>query len=326
MKRYNHLFDKIASIENLRLAEQKARKGKKHSYGVHKWSKNAESNLLLLHEELINGRYKTGPYSIFETTCSNGKVRIIYRLDFKHRIVHHAIMIVLEPIWMSVFTRDTYSCIKKRGIHGALHQMMVDLKDVEGTQYCLKLDITKFYPSINHDLLKGIVRKKIKDSKLLNLIDEVIDSADGVPIGNYLSQYLANLYLAYFDHWVKECLKVKYYYRYADDIVLLSSSKDELWQWLVKIRQYLEDDLKLKIKKNYQVFPVASRGIDFVGYVSYHTYVRMRKSIKKSFARAVKNKNSKGIIASYYGWAVHCNSKHLLKKLGMYESLLRSTS
>lgn len=113
------------------------------------------------------------------------------------------------------------------------------------------MNIRKFYPSLNHDILKAIIRKKIKDKDLLWLLDEIIDSAEGVPIGNYLSQFFANLYMAYFDHWVKEELKVKYYYRYADDIVLLSNSKDQLRNWLLAIKVYLTNMLKLELKDNY---------------------------------------------------------------------------
>lgn len=113
------------------------------------------------------------------------------------------------------------------------------------------MDIRKFYPSLNHDILKAIIRKKIKDKDLLWLLDEIIDSAEGVPIGNYLSQFFANLYMAYFDHWVKEELKVKYYYRYADNIVLLSNSKDQLRNWLLAIKVYLTNMLKLELKDNY---------------------------------------------------------------------------
>lgn len=113
------------------------------------------------------------------------------------------------------------------------------------------MDIRKFYPSVDPDILKAIIRKKIKDDDLLWLLDEIIDSADGVPIGNYLSQFFANLYMAYFDHWVKEELKAKYYYRYADDIVLLSNSKEQLRSWLLAIKVYLTSMLKLKLKDNY---------------------------------------------------------------------------
>lgn len=158
----------------------------------------------------------------------------------------------MEPIWVSVFTADTYACIKGRGIHLLLKNLRKTLdKDPEGTKYCLKLDIKKFYPSINHDILKQVLRKKIKDEDLLWLLDEIIDSAEGVPIGNYLSQFFANLYMAYFDHWVKEELKVKYYFRYADDIVLLADSKEQLRSWLVTIKLYLTHVLKLRLKENY---------------------------------------------------------------------------
>ena len=118
---------------------------------------------------------------------------------------------------------------KNRGIHKLVNNLKKALKyDPEGTKYCLKLDIKKFYPSINHDILKEILRYKIKDEELLQVLDGIIDSAEGVPIGNYLSQFFANLYLAYFDHWIKEVLKVIYYFRYCDDITILGANKEEL--------------------------------------------------------------------------------------------------
>jgi RNA-directed DNA polymerase len=220
----------------------------------------------------------------------------------------------LEPIFVSNFTVDTYSCIKKRGIHKLLETLKHDLKDIEGTQYCLKLDIKKFYPSIDHDVMKKLLRRKFKDKDLLWLLDEIIDSADGLPIGNYLSQYLANFYLSYFDHWLKEVHGVRYYYRYADDIVILARTKPALHGLLVEIRKYL-GELKLEVKENHQVFPVDARGIDFVGYVFRHSHIRIRKSIKKNFARKLaKNPNHKSK-PSYLGWFSHCDAKHLTHKL-----------
>lgn len=138
------------------------------------------------------------------------------------------------------------------------------------------LDIRKFYPSIDHEVLKGIIRKKIKDQKLLQLLDEIIDSAEGVPIGNYLSQFFANLYLTYFDHWLKEDKQVKYYFRYADDIVILHKDKEYLRELFEEMKQYL-DTLKLTFKDNYQIFKVEDRGISFVGYVIRHDYTLVRK-------------------------------------------------
>jgi retron-type reverse transcriptase len=192
-----------------------------------------------------------------------------------------------------------------------------EIKDEFNTRYCLKLDIRKFYPNINHDILKKIIRRKIKDPDLLWLLDSIIDSADGVPIGNYLSQYFANLYLAYFDHWIKEEKKVRFYYRYADDMIILDSSKEVLHQLRIDIAKYFESHLKLQLKDNYQVFPVKSRGIDFVGYRFFHTHTLLRKSIKQNFARALKGNtsNRRQVIAAYWGWAKHCDSLNLLRKL-----------
>ena len=231
-------------------------------------------------------------------------------------------MNILEPILVQTFTADTYSCIKGRGIHAAANSVKKALSDKENTLYCLKLDVTKFYPSIDHDILKQLLRKKFKDSDLLWLLDEIIDSAPGLPIGNYLSQYLANFYLTYFDHWIKEEMNVKYYFRYADDLVILASSKPYLHFLLSYIKAYLKTELSLDVKGNYQIFPVESRGIDFVGYKFYHTHTLLRKSIKKNFARMVANNPNDASIASYMGWAKHCNSVNLLNKLLPNEKFL----
>lgn len=319
MKRIGNLYEKICSLENLQLADQKARKGKSWQYGVRIHDQNREENVLQLQESLLTRAYKTSDYTIFKVY--EPKERDVYRLPYyPDRITHHAIMNVLEAVFVSVFTADTYSCIKKRGIHAAANAVKQALKDQPGTQYCLKLDITKFYPTINHDVLKALLRRKIKDADLLWLLDEIIESAPGLPIGNYLSQYLANFYLTYFDHWLKEVIRVKYYFRYADDLVILSHSKEELHQVLAKISDYLSQNLRLSVKKNYQVFPVAARGIDFVGYKFYHTHTLLRKSIKQNFARMMAANPNQQSAASYYGWAKHCNSNHLIKKL-LHEQL-----
>lgn len=314
MKRINNLYDSIISMDNLRCADRNAQRGKSNQYGVITHTKQSETNLFLLHEMLLNKTYKTSNYDIF--TIYEPKERQVYRLPyFPDRITHHAIMNILEPIFVSRFTADTYSCIKGRGIHSAVNKVKRALKDVPGTKYCLKLDIKKFYPSVDHDILKDLLRRKIKDSDLLWLLDEIIDSADGLPIGNYLSQYFANYYLTYFDYWLKETIGLKYYFRYADDIVIFSDNKPYLHEVLAKISSYLSNELKLEVKGNYQVFLTDSRGVDFLGYVVYHSHTRLRKSIKKNFARMLVKRRNKASIASYMGWAKHANTKHLLKKL-----------
>lgn len=314
MRRKNGLFEKIVDINNLYLADNLASRGKGKQYGVIVHQKNTEKNLYQLQNMLIDKTYQTSKYTVFKVF--EPKEREVYRLPyFPDRIAHYAIMNILEEMFVSVFTKDTYSCIKGRGIHAALRAVKAALKDVESTKYCLKFDIRKFYPSVDHDVLKMLLRKKIKDKELLWLLDEIIDSAPGLPIGNYLSQYLANFYMAYFDHWLKEVKMVKYYFRYADDVVILSNDKVQLHQLFADCNVYLRENLKLNIKDNYQVFPVGSRGIDFVGYKCFHTHTLLRKSIKKRFARAVKNNKPKSSIASYLGWAKHANCKNLLTKL-----------
>lgn len=320
MKRLNNLFDRIVDRNNIELADIKARRNKRNRYGILKHDKTHDLDNYILELLLKFGLYRTSKYDTFK--IYEPKERIIYRLPYyPDRILHHAIMNIMESIWINIFTKDTYSCIKGRGIHFLLNNLTFDLrKDPNSTKYCAKMDIKKFYPSIDHDILKIIIRKKVKDKKLLFILDEIIDSASGVPIGNYLSQFFANLYLAYFDHWIKEELKVKYYYRYADDIVLLSDSKTQLKSWILAIKIYLKYILKLSLKDNYQIFPVASRGIDFVGYVSFHNYIKLRKSIKNNLKRLL-NRYTRGKlnkesltkrISSYFGWLQHCDSKHLL--------------
>jgi len=316
VKRLNNIYDKICTLDNLKIAYQNARKGKVKSYGVLAFEKDIEGNLDNLLDDLKNLKFKTSTYSTF-TINEYGKDRLISRLPFyPDRIVHHLLMLELEQIWCNIFIRDTYACIKGRGIHNGLKRLNEALKNND-TKYCLKIDVRKFYPSIDHDILKSIIRKKIKDEKLLFALDEVIDSAEGVPIGNYLSQYFANLYLAYFDHYMKEVQAVKYYFRYADDIVVLHSDKKYLHALLVNISDYMINDLKLNLKGNYQIFPTDKRGVDFLGYVSRSTHIKLRKSIKQRMFRNIKNitaDNVKQQTAAYYGWLKHCNSANLKAK------------
>ena len=233
-------------------------------------------------------------------------------------------MNIMESIWLKIFIDQTYSCIKGRGIHKLAKNLKKVLKEYpEETVYCLKIDIHKFYPSLNHGILLNIIEKKIKDPNLLEILQEIIESADGVPIGNYLSQFFANLYLAYFDHWVKEELKCKFYFRYADDIVILSNDKEFLRSVLLAIKLYMSQVLKLELKPNYQIFPVESRGIDFVGYKFYHSHTLLRKSIKNRINKLI-NSYKRGCVSqyqlesrmrAYFGWLKYCDSKHFLQKI-----------
>ena len=186
------------------------------------------------------------------------------------------------------------------------------------------MDIKKFYPSVDHNVLKQVIRRKIKDKNLLWLLDEIIDSADGIPIGNYLSQYFGNLYLSGLDHWLKEQKGCKYVFRYCDDICVLHSDKIHLSNLRKEISEYLTINLNLTLKENWQVFPVDVRGIDFLGYRFFHDYTLLRKSTALRFKKRIKSikKNHKVLtpinilsgIMSYWGWMKHANCYRLQNK------------
>lgn len=330
MKRYGYLYEKIYDMDNLILAHHNARKGKGWYQEVKMVDANPEYYLTKLQEMLINKTYQTSEYETFIKKDS-GKEREIFKLPyFPDRICQWAIMQVIEPYLLRNFTKDTYSAIPGRGIHQCLNRLKYALNhDVPESQYCLKLDCKKFYPSINHTILKEKYRRLFKDDDLLWLLDEIIDSTPGdtgIPIGNYISQYSGNFYLSEFDHWIKEVKKVKYYFRYMDDIVILGRSKEELHQLKREIEEYLWVKLKLKIKENWQVFPTYVRGIDFVGYRVFMNYSLLRKSTCKQFKRKMTALNKKRIegkqlnysewcsINSYKGWLIHCNSYRLSEK------------
>ena len=227
-------------------------------------------------------------------------------------------MRVLEPIFENWFIKNTYSCIKNRGIHKMQNTIEHDLrKDYSGTKWCLKLDIKKFYPSINQSKLLEMISWKIKDKWAITILSEIIYSSNiGVPIGNYLSQFFANAYLTKVDHYIKEVLRCKHYYRYCDDIVILGKTKKHLYKIFRLINQKLSFiDLHLK---PIRLFPT-DQGIDFAGYVFKHTYTKIRKSLKFRFKRMLRKYNGipfesfRQRIASYYGWLIHCDGIHLLK-------------
>lgn len=330
VKRKGDLFNQVCELKNIIEADKNARKNKKKSkQEIESHDKNILDDNIKLQELLRTLKYKTSKYIRFK--IYEPKERDIFKLPYyPDRITHHAIMNILKPFWTKQFIENTYSCIEKRGIHRCLKHIKRDLRKTKNTgetQYCLKLDIRKFYPSIDHLILKSILEHKLKDKRLLKLLFEIIDSTNsvkgciygkGVPIGNYLSQYFANLYLTPFDHWCKEELKCRYYYRYADDIVILHNSKEKLRNILIVIKLYLNIVLNLRVKDNYQIFPVESRGIDFVGYVIKHDFIRIRKSIKNRLKNKVQYYTYgrlKVVLPSYIGWLKYCDSKHLIKKL-----------
>ena len=292
MKRIGNLYEKIYDIENLRLAHKQARRGKSFYTEVKLIDENEDEYLYRLQDMLIHKTYHTSKYEVFEKK-EGKKIRKIYKLPyFPDRICQWAIIQVIEPCLMRTLTDDTYSALPGRGVERARRKMVRALKtDPENTVWCLKIDISKYYPNVNIEKLKLKYRRLFKDNDLLWLLDEILDSNPdtGVPIGNYISQYSGNIYLSDFDHRVKEVYHIKHYFRYMDDMVFLSSSKEELQNLIKEITKYLADEYDLKVKDSWSLFRVEDRGIDFVGYVFRHDSIRLRKSI----AHSIKKTSSK---------------------------------
>lgn len=330
MKRYGNLYQIICSKENLRLAHQNARKGKGWYKEVKMVDSDVDHYINLLHDMLVNKTYQTSEYVTFIKRDSN-KDRVIYKLPyFPDRICQWAIIQVIEPILIKNLIQNTYSAIPGRGIHKALDDVKKAIqKDPTGMAYCLKLDVKKYYPSIDHAVLKGKFRKMFKDPDLLWLLDEIIDSTPGnagIPIGNYVSQYCGNMYLSGFDHWIKEEKHIRHYFRYMDDICIFSKCKEELHKLRKEIDEYFKMNLHLTIKSNWQVFPTFTRGLDFVGYRIFRNFVLLRKSTCKQFKKKMTHiikKINRGMemnfsewcsINSYRGWLLHCDSFRLSEK------------
>lgn len=323
MKRFGNLYEKICTIENIQLAHKHAKRGKTKYAEVQYVDNNLEACLLKIQEILLTETFNTSKYRIF-SKIDNGKERIIYALPyFPDRIIHHCIMQVIEPIWVSTLIRDTYASIKNRGVHDGVRRIQEALKNnPKDTKYCLKLDITKYYPSISHELLKLVIRKKIKDPKLLKVLDNIIDSVDkGIPIGNYISQFFGNLFLSDIDHFAKESLRVKYYYRYCDDIVILAKTSKELHN-IRKVLNVKIQECLLILKANWQVFPTNINGIDFLGYRFFGTHTLLRDRIAEKFKQKaiyfrknkVDPKVQRSSMMSYCGWMQFANAHSLFNK------------
>jgi len=311
-------------MDNIRAAHQNARKGKSHYHEVRMINRAPDKYLGRIHTILKNKTFQNSKYRVFEKR-GPGKARTIHKLPyFPDRIIHHCIVQVLEPIWIPWLIKDTLACLKGRGIHRGMIRIHKALRtDPEGTRHCLKMDVKKFYPSLDHRILKTILARKIKDPDVMWLLEKIIDSTGngtGVPIGNYLSQYFGNLYLTPLDHHIKEALRCRHYFRYCDDMVILAADKTRLHHIRKQIETYLNQKLNLRLKENWQVFPVEKRGIDFLGYRFFPKYTLLRKSTALQFKRkmaAIKKGNPKdpvsiaSTVMSYWGWMKHANCLNL---------------
>ncbi len=333
MKTHKNLFQEVCEFENLYNAYLKARRGKNNSAEVLKFNYNLENELLKLQCELRSQTYKTGKYRHF--IILEPKERKISALPFRDRVVHHAICTVIEIIFEKKFIYDSYACRKGKGTHAGADRIQKFIRKANN-YYVLKCDVSKYFPSVNHEILKKLIREKIADKKLLQLLDKIVDSSEeqniqsslqkGIPIGNLTSQLFANIYLNKLDEYVKYELKINYYLRYMDDFVIMHESKIYLHEVKEKIIFFFAS-MKLTLHpKKANIFPVAL-GIDFLGYRIFNNHRLVRKSTVKRFIKSVKGKikkynhrniNFDKLMESFNSWEAYMdqgNSYNLKKSL-----------
>jgi retron-type reverse transcriptase len=318
-KTYKNIYPAICDFDNIHKAYLKARKNKRYNRDVLEFSSSLEENLINIQNHLIWKSYSPGRYKYF--TIYEPKERIIAALPFRDRVVHHALCNIIEPIFERSMIYDSYACRIGQGVIAGVNRTTYYLRSARaewGNIFCLKGDIKKFFPSIDHSVLKGIIHKKIVCSDTLTLIDTIIDSTDtneSLPIGNLTSQLWANVYLNELDHFIKDRLKIKYYVRYMDDFIIVHHSKQFLQNILAEISGYLENVLKLTLNRKTQIFPVGPRSVDFLGYRIWPDYRLLRKANIKRNKRKFKKyqrEYSDGIIdlknihPGILSWLAHC--------------------
>lgn len=301
-----YLWDDITAFDNLWLAWRKARRGKRSREAVALYALNLEKELLTLQADLRNQTYVPGEYRLF--TIYERKPRQISAAPFRDRVVHHALMNVIEPLLDKRFIFDSYACRAGKGVHHAVERYQ---QWANRYAYALKLDVSRYFPSIDHDILKQQLRDHIKDKRVLWLFEVILDHSPefpreeplvyfpgddlftplnhrvGIPIGNLTSQFLANLYLDGLDHFIKRKLGAPAYLRYVDDLILLSNSKPQLHEWKQAIADYLAG-LRLRLHpRKANIFPVY-QGVDVLGYRVFPKHRLLRNDNGFRFARRLR--------------------------------------
>lgn len=321
-------FEEIISVDNLLTAWQGFLPGKRKRADVRKFSQALMHNILTLHQDLADGSYCHGSYEAFRV--SDPKPRNIHKATVRDRLLHHAIYRSLYASFDNLFIHDSYSCRDNKGTHRAFMQLVRRARKVSnnytGCCFALKMDIRKFFESINHETLLWLLRKRIADENTLHLLENIIrsfehDPGSGMPLGNLTSQLFANVYMDPLDKFVKHHLKARYYIRYADDFLILSSSRDELMGYFVEIWRFLREELKLELHPSKISLRKLSWGIDFVGYVARPHYgVPRRKTVKRMFSKLkflweTDSPHLEASVQSYLGHLKHVSAYQKSEKL-----------
>lgn len=316
MKTYKHLWNEFISPENFDLAAKKAVRGKRSRMSTRAFLRRRTKKLDRLRDILQRGEYKTGRYRVF--IIYEPKKRNIYMLPlYPDHIVHHALMNILAPIWMKIFCTDSFACIPGRGLHLASQRCVAHIRK---NKYVLQCDIRKFYPSIRHDIMKKIVRKKISDPRILEILDDIISSTGdnvGMPIGNLTSQWMGNLYLNELDTFVKQQLHARCYIRYCDDFCIFSNDTRELVRYRDEIEKFIGEHLGLFFSKSF-IKPTRV-GVNFIGYRHFADYIvltragakKMRRRIKEIIAAPKISPRMRSRFAALSGWLAWCCGNNL---------------
>lgn len=331
MKTYKHLMEQIASEENIRAAILNASKRKRNRKDVKEVLEHIDYHVAAVQKILLSGNYKARVDEVcIVNEGTHHKVRRIRKPHFKYdQIIHHCIIQVLQPLLTAPMYEYSCGSIPTRGAHYGKKRIEKWLRnDIKNTKYVFKMDIKHFYESVDQNVLKAMLRQKIKDKQAIALIEAVIDGCEkGLPLGNYTSQWFANFMLTPLDHYIKEQLHAKYYIRYMDDIVIFGGNKKELHKMHLAIEKYLKDNLHLRIKENWQVFRFEYKGkgrpLDFMGWQFYREKTILRKSIFIRIMRKAKKvgkhttiKGAQGMV-SYMGYIKHTDS------YGVYRDYIR---
>lgn len=321
-------YVKLTSVENLIQAWSEFKVGKSKKRDVQFFERNLEDNLFSLYGELKKKIYKHSSYEEFYVY--DPKRRHIHKALVRDRVLHHLLYKYLYLIFDKSFIYDSYSCRQDKGTHKGLKRLREFTRKVSKnyTKNCfiLKLDIKKFFASVDHDVLPKLLSKKVQDKAILWLLSEVLNSFNseagegkGIPLGNLTSQVFANIYMNELDQFIKHKLKIKYYLRYADDFVLLSNNKKDLENCLFPIKEFLEKELKLELHPNKIIFRKLDWGIDFLGYIVLPHYILPKTKTKKRLLKKLREKvgeeNFDQSLQSYLGYLSHANSYKLTQKL-----------
>ena len=314
MKRFDHNFEELISIENLLLAWQEFLRGKKSKKDVQEFQLHLMDNILALHRDLSNGTYKHSGYR--RRNINDPKPRVIHIPMVRDRLIHHTVYRKLYPFFDRAFIADSFSCRDFKGTHKAAKKFLnfAQIVSKNNTQTCwvLKCDVRKFFASIDQEVLINILDEKISDKRIVGLLKEIIGSFPaGLPLGNLTSQLFCNIYMNEFDQFVKHGLKIDHYIRYADDFVILSPNKEELESLIPMIADFLQESLKLELHPDKVFIKRISAGVDFLGWVHFTDHRVLRNTTKKRMMKKLNVKN----ISSYVGLIKHGNSYKIRENL-----------